>query len=923
MGIFNSTIKDNAGKWCQAFYVAMSEANRLFAQVGDAPLEAILARLAGILVEPLQMPLTWIGLLPPDECQVHILAAAGPAAAYIEDLHISVDPNLPEGQGPASSALRKGEMEILDGIQDPRFAPWRERALAFGLGGSANMPFRTSDGRRGIIVLYRGTDEAFPEGTGDLLARLAQDLSDFLDRREVQADLLRVRALYRALLSEGDLLLSARDERSLLRGTCQRLAQGNLFVAAWIGKPNAENCFEYLAAAGPGAQALQGLRLPIADTPEGRNLAARAWRSGRLQYDQDHLADTRLAPWQDFIRQYAWRSAAAIPVQRGKDLWAVLAVISDRSGVFGGEMLELLSRIALLLGHGLDELDLKMAIIAEREQQAWLAAHDSLTGLPNRRGLEERLVQSMARASRHEHLLAVGMLDIDDFKPINDTYGHALGDRLLRTVAQRLQETLRATDFVARLGGDEFILVMEDLQSLHDLETVLAKIQEAIEAPFLLSSALPEDIRVTVGASLGLTIFPFDEGSSDLLLRHADQALYAIKEEKGRRKRFWRYYQESLGEDTPESSFRSPFASGGLRVYYQPILDLATGRVVGVEALARLADAQGKILSPAEFLPQLNEADQRTLLQGVLARAVEDVASLDQEQTSLWVSVNAVPELLSTPTCIRCLEGILATSPIPPARITLEILEGSDFLSHDVAREHLSAIRATGVRIALDDIGSAYSSLLRLKDLPVDEIKLDQAFVRTLSQNPDGLHFVNALLDLARALKVDFVAEGAETAEILDALAALKVPKAQGYAIAHPMPIAALQVWLAEHALGPGVHPVSLLGLYACHLCHDSTLRKALAQDPTLLACLPLHDAERCPLNARIRRMGLSETAVDAAHREYHRVLAVTAGRMALGGATDWRALDEAERALQDALRTMMRHADRDGSPALPLRSSQ
>ncbi|WP_264318613.1 GGDEF domain-containing phosphodiesterase, partial [Acidithiobacillus thiooxidans] len=280
---------------------------------------------------------------------------------------------------------------------------------------------------------------------------------------------------------------------------------------------------------------------------------------------------------------------------------------------------------------------------------------------------------------------------------------------------------LRKSDFIARYGGDEFVLPLEDLAGHADLAQLLKKIEGTITTPILLSNGE----SVQVGASMGVVLYPFaDTDQADQLLRWSDQALYEIKAHKADRENCWALFGEENFADQ-----RNPaqvlLDNGALEVWYQPILDSRKGKIVGIEALARLRDENGTIWPPARFLPQLHGEDFSDLNKQVLTQALKDLSILDAQGWPLWVSVNLDPRSLSG-SCITCLREILGESTVDASRITLEILEGEDFLERQTALELLLEIKALGFRLALDDVGSAYSSLLRMKELPIDEIKLDQ-----------------------------------------------------------------------------------------------------------------------------------------------------------------------------------------------------
>ncbi|OFC61620.1 hypothetical protein BAE30_04370 [Acidithiobacillus caldus] len=527
-----------------------------------------------------------------------------------------------------------------------------------------------------------------------------------------------------------------------------------------------------------------------------------------------------------------------------------------------------------------------------------MALYDELTGLPNRRFLGIRIEEDMARATRHNRLLAVCMLDLDNFKPINDTYGHEAGDEVLVVIGKRLSEILRRSDFIARLGGDEFVLLVEDLADVDDLTQTLVKVDDAIATPIQLSNGT----TIKVGVSMGVILYPLgNEETGDQLLRGADQALYESKAHKADRAHSWTLFgQEQQAARMPAQRLLD---AGALEVWYQPILDNRAPGVVGVEALARLRDEDGKLWSPAEFLPQLQEKDLFELSRQVLQRALIDLSALDALGLALWVSVNVDPRSFSED-CVTCLREMIAQGAVDPSRITLEILEGSDFLEQQAALEYLLALKAQGVRLALDDVGRAYASLLRMKDLPIDEIKLDQGFVRTLEERPQDLHFVKSIRDLAEGMGINLVVEGVETGDILDAVTVLGVNFLQGFGVARPMPLTQLQDFLACRPSVHRWHPASLLGLYAAQLVDYSALKKAIRQNPHLVDYKTLADASNCPIHDALHRLGLDDGGpLDRLHQEYHRAMADVDTQLTPSSTyNDWSAVEQAQKAFETCI---------------------
>ncbi|HEY6896696.1 MAG TPA: EAL domain-containing protein [Rhodocyclaceae bacterium] len=430
------------------------------------------------------------------------------------------------------------------------------------------------------------------------------------------------------------------------------------------------------------------------------------------------------------------------------------------------------------------------------EQLLHVAHHDALTGLPNRVLLADRLAQGIAHSHRTGKLMAVCYLDLDGFKAVNDRLGHGAGDRLLIALSKRMKQMLRGDDTIARLGGDEFAFVLLDLLSTDDCRIGMDRLLEAIAAPV----ALDEE-RVTLSASIGVTLFPADEGDGDALLRHADQAMYAAKEsgknrchfydpEDDRRARAFHERLQEAGEALRQKEFR---------LYYQPKVDMRTGAVVGVEALIRWQHPQRGVLPPAEFLPAVELSDLAVGVgEWVLAEALGQIAAWAEAGFSVAVSVNISGRHLQRPDFAERLAQILAQYPqVDPKLLELEILETTALEDLESVAGVIEACRALGVEFALDDFGTGYSSLTLFRRLPARVLKIDQSFVRDMLDDREDMTIVQGVIGLATAFNRSVIAEGVETFGHGLLLMQLGCHLAQGYAIARPMPAAELPAWAA------------------------------------------------------------------------------------------------------------------------------
>lgn len=439
-------------------------------------------------------------------------------------------------------------------------------------------------------------------------------------------------------------------------------------------------------------------------------------------------------------------------------------------------------------------------VTQQREQEVLLeqlAHFDSLTGLPNRVLLADRLQHAMAQADRTGGLLGVAYLDLDGFKPVNDRYGHDAGDRLLVEIANRLKEALRAVDSVARLGGDEFVLLLADLDSVQACEQALQRVMASVAAPYSIGGE-----RVVVTASIGTTLFPTDRSDADTLLRHADQAMYAAKQSGRNRVQIFDAAQEQASRDRQQqlARLRHALAAGEFTLYMQPKVQMREGRVVGAEALARWNHPDEGLLPPARFLPLIEGSDLEIPFgEWVVEAALEQLDAWGSAGLHMPLSINISARHLQSGSFAEILVRQLAGHPMVSTRLLeIEITESAALTDLDAAIEVVDTVRRTGVSVALDDFGTGYSSLTYLRRLPVDTLKIDRSFVHGMMSDRGDLAIVQGVIGLAQSFGRSVVAEGVETPEQGAMLLRLGCTLAQGYGIAQPMPATALAAWTLQ-----------------------------------------------------------------------------------------------------------------------------
>jgi len=488
--------------------------------------------------------------------------------------------------------------------------------------------------------------------------------------------------------------------------------------------------------------------------------------------------------WQTIDRQGYWRGEVWNRRKGGEIFaeWLTISAVADQQG-----------KITHYIGTSSDITQLK----AQERKLELMAHYDPLTGVPNRILFADHMHLAFAQTKRDNCLMAVGYLDLDGFKPVNDRLGHEAGDQLLIEIALRIKNSLREGDTIARLGGDEFVFLLLGLHKVEDCEATLHRLLEVIRRPVILKNQ-----TVSVSASIGISIFPEDNTDPDTLLRHADQAMYQAKQEG---KNCFHIYNLELDRQLHShretlNRIEQALENEEFELFFQPKVDMQRGIVLGAEALIRWRHPERGLVMPCEFLPLLENHDIVARLDAwVIDKALQHMHHWQSLGLQLKISVNITARSLQSDDFVLQLYFAFERHPsIKPAHFELEILETQSLIDLSLTSQVIKDCQKLGVQFALDDFGTGYSSLSYLKHLPAETLKIDQTFVRNMLEDEDDLAIVQGVIGLAESFRREVIAEGVESIEHGIALLHMGCHQAQGYGIAKPMPASELAAWVQD-----------------------------------------------------------------------------------------------------------------------------
>jgi diguanylate cyclase (GGDEF)-like protein/PAS domain S-box-containing protein len=583
-------------------------------------------------------------------------------------------------------------------------------------------------------------------------------------------------------------MMHATDERALLFRICQLAVDVGGYRVACVGlaEANADKSVSIAAWSQNGEAFSRKIHVSWAEDEAHSGTIGSAIRSGATVVNRDYRSNPAMLPWRALAEEYGLRSSIAVPLTQNGAVFGALMICSERPDAFGTKEQLLLEEMAADLAFGVQTQRTRAEHDSAKRQLEFNAHHDALTGTPNRVVMRENfsVVAGMARNSGAS--VAVLLLDLDNFKFVNDNLGHEQGDRLLIEVTRKLRSRVRGNGTVYRYGGDEFVVLLHPVCDLPLLDRYMRKLIDSFSAPVTVGDGV---IDITVSA--GVSLFPAHAGELDDLLRFADTALQKSKRSG---KNTFHVFDETMQSAERQlvelrSQLRMAIRNDELVLHFQPKIDVASGRVTGGEALVRWQHPQRRLLGPAAFVPLAEST-------GIIVQIGDWVINEACRHLALWlkrglplqsVSVNVSALQVRRGNLLGSVANALRRWQVPAGYVELELTESIFLDDVDHVVDLLTDLRRLGVKISIDDFGTGYSSLAYLKTLHVDRLKVDQTFTRDLVLNPNALAIVKTIVQLGRNLDLSITAEGVENAQQLGILRELGCEEAQGYLFSRPV----------------------------------------------------------------------------------------------------------------------------------------
>ena len=716
-------------------YAALSQTNQCIS--GCSNHEELFQQTCEIAIRFTRLKLAWIGIVDWSRAIVEPMAKAGPATNYVNGLQVSVDPDSPWSRGPAGSAVLSGRTVITNNLWNhDGFQPWVEGLTAYGIQSWAGFPLLQRGEVVGVLTLYADDPKFFTEEMAGLFGEMADDLSLALDR------------------------MAQASKQQELEAELQRLKKAVEQSPVTVVITDPTGVIQYV---NPAFTVTSGY---TSEEALGRN--PRLLKSGKIS------SETYSAMWRSLTNGEPWAGQFHNKRKDGSLYWeeAVISPVKDSQGV---------------ITHF---IAVKQDVTARLEAEArarFLAFHDPLTKLPNRLVAKDQMREAISKANDAGTKAALLFIDIDNFKRVNDSLGHSVGDHLLQALVQRLAGCMREEDTLSRVSGDEFLVVASGLHKAEIVEGIAERIRKALAVPLNV-----DGMEIATTVSIGAALYPDDGMSFDDLHRQADLAVYCAKKE-GRDT--FRVYNKSMETNSHEyvltvNGLRKALEHGEFVLHYQPQVRLETGEVTAVEALIRWNHPQLGLVPPGKFIPIAEDSGLIVEIGNwIIGEACRQGAEWHKlGLANLRVATNVSAIQLRRGGLDHLIVAALRDSNLDPEALEIELTESA--LIHDNAgvAALLKRFKSLGIGIALDDFGTGYSNFTYLKHFELDRLKIDQSFIRNISSNTGDVAIVRSIVQLARNFGLETVAEGVENEEVLRVVRRAGCDHVQGYLLARPMP---------------------------------------------------------------------------------------------------------------------------------------
>jgi len=683
-----------------------------------------------------------------------------------------------------------------DTHDDPRVQR-RDLAQRFAMRGAFVIPVGYGGRKIGVISFSNRRSRDPDERLLRAMRVIGSQLGQFLARQEQQRHIAQLNRIYAVLSGINATIVRVRTREELFREACRIAVRAGGFRLAWLGVVDeAARCVKPMAWEGGAAEDYIGL-MPLGldeSVPDEYGLAGRAVKERKAIIANDMTRDPRVHLNKEALKRDL-RALAILPLFISEEPVGVLALYADAPGFFDAEdemrlLLELAGDIAFALDH-----------IEKSERLNYLAYYDPLTGLANSTLFHERLARYVDAARSGGHQLSIALIDVDRFKTINDSLGRPAGDELLKQIARRLAQSPRDPSELARIAADRFGAVLPRFGKGDDIVRIAEqRLAEYFGAPFRVGES---ELRISVKA--GIAIFPDDGADADTLFRNAEAALKKAKEMNER----YVFYTGKLTEKVAErlsleNELQQASEKREFVLYYQPKVEISTGRTIGVEALIRWMSPRRGLVAPLEFIPLLEETGLILEVGGwALEQAMRDYGYWRaQGLPAPRVAVNVSAIQLRRSNFVKVVEDAVMQGGAPHG-LDLEITESVLMEEISANIEKLKSLRRLGVNIAIDDFGTGYSSLGYLSKLPVQSLKIDRSFIITMLKEPDTMTLVSTIISLGRELRLKVIAEGVDSRDQADALRSMRCDELQGYLISKPVPRDAITSLLRAQGTSP------------------------------------------------------------------------------------------------------------------------